>query len=71
MIEGVLAGVPWVDAVTTSEFDKRGNPNDKECYYYMISYSPYGSMKDRGYPAMLVGAGCATFSFNRGSRQKG
>jgi protease II len=44
---------------------------DKEYDYYMLSYSPYDSMENRGYPAMLVAAGCVILRFNSGSRQNG
>jgi oligopeptidase B len=65
--KGVIAGVPWVDVVTTmldhsiplttSEFDEWGNPEDKEYYDYMLSYSPYDQVEAKDYPAMLVTTG--------------
>jgi len=65
--KGVIAAVPWVDVVTTmldesiplttSEYDEWGNPNDKEYYEYMLSYSPYDNVKAQPYPAMLVTTG--------------
>ncbi|MBN2247027.1 MAG: S9 family peptidase, partial [Candidatus Aminicenantes bacterium] len=65
--KGVIAGVPWVDVVTTmldhsiplttSEFDEWGNPENKEYYEYMLSYSPYDQVKKQAYPAMLVTTG--------------
>ena len=45
--------------------------SDAKHDYYMLSYSPYDSMADRGYPAMLVAAGCATLRYNAGRRQNG
>jgi oligopeptidase B len=69
-IEGVLAGVPLVDAVTTSEYDKQGNPNNKE-YYYMISYSSYDNMQERGYPAMLITARLRNSQVQCGEPAKG
>ena len=64
---GVIADVPWVDVVTcmldhsipltTSEFDEWGNPEDREYYDYMLSYSPYDNVEAKGYPNMLVTAG--------------
>ena len=44
---------------------------DREYDYYMISYSPYDSMENRGYPAMLVTGGCATLRCNTGSQKNG
>ena len=65
--KGVIAAVPWVDVVTTmlddsiplttSEYDEWGNPNDKEYYEYMLSYSPYDNVEAKDYPAMLVTTG--------------
>ena len=52
----VIADVPFVDVVTTmlddtiplttSEYDEWGNPNEKEYYEYMLSYSPYDQVKE-------------------------
>ena len=65
--KGVEAGVPFVDVVTTmlddsiplttGEYDEWGNPNDKEYYDYMLSYSPYDQVSAQAYPAMLVTTG--------------
>lgn len=64
MFKGIIADVPWVDVVTTmlddtiplttSEYDEWGNPNIKEYYDYMLSYSPYDNVVAQDYPAMLV-----------------
>jgi len=64
---GVVAGVPFVDVVTTmsdptiplttSEYDEWGDPSDPEEYRYMLSYSPYDNVREAEYPAMLVTAG--------------
>jgi oligopeptidase B len=43
--------------LTTSEYDEWGNPNDKEYYDYMLSYSPYDQVSAQAYPAMLVTTG--------------
>ncbi len=63
----VVAGVPFVDVVTTIldeslplsaiEFEEWGNPNDKEFYDYMLSYSPYDNTTAQDYPHMLITAG--------------
>lgn len=64
---GVIAQVPFVDVVTTmldesiplttGEYDEWGNPNDKQYYDYMLSYSPYDNVMAANYPAMLVTTG--------------
>lgn len=64
---GVLAGVPFVDVLTTmldesiplttGEFDEWGNPKHKEAYEYMKSYSPYDNVTRKAYPNMLVTTG--------------
>ncbi len=63
----VLAQVPFVDVVTTmldasiplttNEYDEWGNPEQKEAYDYMLSYSPYDQIEQKAYPAMFVGTG--------------
>lgn len=62
-----VAQVPFVDVVTTmldstiplttGEYDEWGDPNEKEAYDRMLSYSPYDNIKDAAYPAMLVTTG--------------
>ena len=64
LFEGAIAGVPFVDAVTTmlddsipltaNEYDEWGNPNVKEYYDYMLSYSPYDNVQEKDYPNLLV-----------------
>lgn len=67
LYNGVVAQVPFVDVVTTmlddtiplttGEYDEWGNPNDKEYYEYMKSYSPYDNIEAKAYPNMLVTTG--------------
>jgi oligopeptidase B len=67
LYKGVIAGVPYVDVITTmldpsipltaQEYDEWGNPNTKEYYDYMLSYSPYDNVEAKAYPAMLVTTG--------------
>ena len=67
LFRGVVAGVPFVDVVTTmlddsiplttSEYDEWGNPNDQEYYDYILSYSPYDNVESKSYPNMLVTTG--------------
>jgi oligopeptidase B len=67
LYNGVIAQVPFVDVVTTmlddtiplttGEYDEWGNPNEKEYYDYMLSYSPYDNVKEQNYPNMYVSTG--------------
>ncbi len=67
LYNGVIASVPFVDVVTTmlddsiplttGEYDEWGNPNEKEYYDYMKSYSPYDNVVEQDYPNMLVTTG--------------
>ena len=67
LFKGAIADVPFVDVVTTmldesiplttSEYDEWGNPNEKEYYDYMLSYSPYDNVEKKDYPNMLVTTG--------------
>lgn len=67
LYNGVIAAVPFVDVVTTmlddsiplttGEYDEWGNPNQKEFYEYMKSYSPYDNVVTQSYPNMLVTTG--------------
>ncbi len=64
---GIIAQVPFVDVIntmfdesiplTTNEYDEWGNPNDKEAYFYMKSYSPYENVEAKNYPNMLITTG--------------
>lgn len=67
LFNGVIADVAFVDVVTTmlddsiplttAEYDEWGNPNVKEYYDYMKSYSPYDNVTAKDYPNMLVTTG--------------
>jgi len=64
LFKGIIADVPWVDVVTTmldesiplttSEYDEWGNPNNKQYYEYMLSYSPYDNVEAKAYPNILI-----------------
>jgi len=64
---GMVVQVPFVDVVTTmlddsiplttNEYDEWGNPNEREDYEYMLSYSPYDNVGAQRYPAMFVTTG--------------
>jgi oligopeptidase B len=67
MWNGVVAAVPFVDVVstmldediplTTGEYDEWGNPNVKEYYDYIKSYSPYDNIEKKSYPNLLITTG--------------
>jgi oligopeptidase B len=63
----ILSQVPFVDVVTTMldpgiplttfEYEEWGNPEKKDYYDYMLSYSPYDNLERKAYPATFVGTG--------------
>ena len=63
----VVADVPFVDLMNTMldpnlpltviEYEEWGNPNEKEYFDYMFSYSPYDNIKAKDYPNMFITAG--------------
>ena len=67
LFKGIVAEVPFVDVVTTmldssiplttGEYDEWGDPNQKDYYDYMMSYSPYDNVENKFYPAMLITGG--------------
>lgn len=67
LYHGIVAQVPFVDVVntmlderiplTTNEYDEWGNPNNKDAYFYMKSYSPYENIERKNYPNILVTTG--------------
>lgn len=67
LYRGVIAAVPFVDVITTMmdesiplttfEWKEWGNPNIKEEYDYMLSYSPYDNVEAKAYPNLLVTTG--------------
>ncbi|MDT5178414.1 MAG: oligopeptidase [Mycobacterium sp.] len=65
LFAGILAQVPFVDALTTildpslpltvTEWDEWGNPlASEEVYRYMKSYTPYENVEAKDYPAILA-----------------
>ncbi|HEV7421993.1 MAG TPA: S9 family peptidase [Mycobacterium sp.] len=65
LFAGILAQVPFVDALTTildpslpltvTEWEEWGNPlADADVYHYMKSYSPYENIESKKYPAILA-----------------
>jgi len=67
LFKGAVAQVPFVDVITTmldpniplttGEYDEWGDPNHKESYEYIMSYSPYDNVKAKAYPHLLVTTG--------------
>jgi len=67
LFKGIIAAVPFVDVVTTMlddsiplttlEYNEWGNPNNKDYYSYIKSYSPYDNISEKKYPYILATAG--------------
>lgn len=67
LFNGIIAAVPFVDVLTTmqdttiplttGEYDEWGNPEDKNYYTYIKSYSPYDNVSRQDYPNILVTTG--------------
>ena len=67
LYNGVIASVPFVDVLTTmldksiplttGEYDEWGNPNEKQYYDYIKSYSPYDNVSAQNYPHILITTG--------------
>lgn len=63
----VVCKVPFVDVITsmsdptvpltTLEYDQWGDPRDRECHDYMMSYSPYDNLRATDYPRILITTG--------------
>lgn len=63
----VVAEVPFVDVIntmldstlplTTQEYEQWGNPNVKNDYDYIMTYSPYDNLKKTNYPNILATGG--------------
>jgi oligopeptidase B len=64
LFRAVVSHVPFVDVMNTMldaslpltvpEYEEWGNPNEKDAFEYMLSYSPYDNLAAKDYPAMLV-----------------
>ncbi|MEF7563695.1 S9 family peptidase [Bacillus infantis] len=67
LFQVAVPAVPFVDVVTTMldatiplttlEWDEWGNPENKEDYFYMKSYSPYDNVEAKNYPHMYITTG--------------
>ncbi len=66
LFRAIVSHVPFVDVMNTMldatlpltvpEYEEWGNPNEREAFEYMLSYSPYDNLKPGTYPALLVKA---------------
>ncbi len=64
LFRAVVSQVPFVDVMNTMldaslpltvpEYEEWGNPNEREAFEVMLSYSPYDNLRETAYPAMLV-----------------
>lgn len=67
LFKGVVAQVPFVDVITTmldpsiplttGEYDEWGDPNQRQFYDYILSYSPYDNVEAKEYPHLLITTG--------------
>ncbi len=67
LFQAVINKVAFVDVVTTMsdptipltslEWDEWGNPQVREHFEYMLSYSPYDNVRPTAYPNILITAG--------------
>jgi oligopeptidase B len=64
LYRAIVSHVPFVDVMNTMldpslpltvpEYEEWGDPNQKDAFEYMLSYSPYDNLKAGAYPAILV-----------------
>jgi len=67
LFKAIIGKVPFVDVInsmsdptvplTTLEYDEWGNPENKEHFEYMMTYSPYDNIKATAYPDLLLTCG--------------
>jgi oligopeptidase B len=67
LFKSVVALVPFTNVMaamlmpelplTVTEYEQWGNPNDREAFDYMLSYSPYDQIEAKHYPHILAKAG--------------
>ena len=67
LFKAVICKVPFLDVITsmsdptipltTLEYDQWGNPENKEAFDYMMSYSPYDNIQPIEYPDLLLTTG--------------
>jgi len=64
LYRAIVSHVPFVDVMNTMldpslpltvpEYEEWGDPNQKDAFEYMLSYSPYDNLRAGKYPAILV-----------------
>ncbi|HSI83337.1 MAG TPA: prolyl oligopeptidase family serine peptidase, partial [Candidatus Methylacidiphilales bacterium] len=64
LYRAILSEVPFVDVLNTmlddslpltvGEYEEWGNPNEKDAFDRMRSYSPYDNLQNKDYPTILV-----------------
>lgn len=62
-----VARVPFVDVINTmmddklpltvTEYEEWGDPNERQVFDYMLSYSPYDNIQAQDYPSMMITGG--------------
>ena len=67
LFRAMVAQVPFVDVLntmlddtlplTTMEYNEWGNPNQRDYYDYMKTYSPYDNVQAQAYPSLLITGG--------------
>jgi oligopeptidase B len=67
LCQACVARVPFVDVVNTMcdanlpltviEYEEWGDPNKRDVFEYMLSYSPYDNVEAKDYPNIMVTAG--------------
>ena len=67
LFRGLIAEVPWMDVISdmfdpniplvTLEYNEWGDPNKKEFYDYMLTWSPLDNVKKAKYPAIFATGG--------------
>ncbi|CAO5681744.1 MAG: Protease 2 [Holosporales bacterium] len=67
LFKSAVAMVPFVDVINTmmddslpltpGEYNEWGNPQNKDIFDYMKTYSPYDNVEKKNYPALYVTAG--------------
>ena len=67
LFRGIIAEVPWMDVISDSfdptiplvtlEYEQWGDPNNKEHYDYILTWSPLDNVKPAKYPAILATGG--------------
>jgi oligopeptidase B len=67
LFRGIIAEVPWMDVITdmfntdlpltTLEYDEWGDPNRKDHYDYMMTWSPLDNVSRQAYPALFATGG--------------